>query len=144
MTIIIIYLVKRYRKKKPEVVVVEPPKIPAHIIALEKLEKLKNEKLWQEGKLKQYHSALSEIVREYVENRFKIQALEQTTDEILFGFRNVSIDEESKQRLRQLLVLSDMVKFAKEQPLPHENEMSLTNAFDFVNGTKREENKPVS
>jgi hypothetical protein len=143
VTILIIYLVKRYRKNKPEVVVVEAPKIPAHIIALEKLEKLKNEKLWQEGRLKQYHSALSEIVREYVENRFKIQALEQTTDEILFGFRNLSIDDESKQRLKQLLVLSDMVKFAKEQPLPNENEMSMTNAFDFVNGTKREEVKPV-
>src|ERR1017187_3398996 len=72
--ILIIYFVKKYYKSKPEIVEVEAPKIPAHIVAFEKLEKLKNEKLWQEGKLKLYHITLSEIVREYIENRFKIQA----------------------------------------------------------------------
>lgn len=143
VTILVIYLIKRFRKQKPVEVVVEAPKIPAHIIAIEKLDKLKNEKLWQEGRIKQYHSALSEIVREYVENRFKIQALEQTTEEILYGFRNVAIDDESRMKLKQILVLSDMVKFAKEQPLPNENEMSMNNAYDFVNGTKREEEKVV-
>ncbi|HEY0029644.1 MAG TPA: hypothetical protein VGC65_02710 [Bacteroidia bacterium] len=139
-TIILIILLLRYfKKKKPEVVIPEEPKIPAHIIAFEKLDKLKEEKLWQEGKLKQYHSTLTDILREYIENRFKIQALEQTTDEILFGFRNVAIDNESKSKLKQVLILADLVKFAKEQPLPGENEMSMTNSYDFINGTKREE-----
>lgn len=137
--LLIIYLIVKYlNKAKPPIVVVEAPKIPAHIIALEKLEKLKQEKLWQEGKLKLYHITLSEIVREYIENRFKIQAMEQTTDEILFGFRNVAIDEESKNKLKQLLILSDLVKFAKEQPLPNENELSWTNAYEFVKGTMKE------
>lgn len=139
VTIVIIFLVRHFRKVPPPMVTIEAPKIPAHVIAFEKLDKLKNDKLWQEGKLKLYHSTLSEIVREYIENRFKIQALEQTTDEILFGFRNIAIDEESRMKLKQLLFLSDMVKFAKEQPLPNENEMSMNNAYDFINGTKREE-----
>ncbi len=138
--LIIIYLIVKYLiKSKPPIVAVNIPKIPAHIIAFEKLEKLKQEKLWQEGKLKLYHITLSEIVREYIENRFKIQALEQTTDEILFGFRNLAIDDESRIKLKQILILSDLVKFAKEQPSPNENEMSLTNAFDVVKGTMREE-----
>ena len=79
-------------------------------------------------------------INEFIENRFKIQALEQTTDEILYGFRNVSIDEDSRLKLKQLLILSDLVKFAKEQPLPNENELSLSNAYDFVKGTMREAN----
>jgi hypothetical protein len=137
LLILIIYFIRKHYKAKPVVVEVAAPKIPAHVIALEKLEKLQNEKLWQEGKLKLYHITLSEIVRQYIEDRFSIQALEQTTDEILFGFRNTAIDEESKTKLKQLLILSDLVKFAKEQPLPNENEQSLTNAFDFVNGTKK-------
>ena len=120
-------------------VFVETPKIPAHVIAFGKLEVLKNEKLWQEGKLKQYHSSVTDIIREYIENRYKIQALEQTTEEILWSFRNVAIDEESKTKLKRTLVLADLVKFAKEIPLPNENEMSLTNSYDFINGTKREE-----
>lgn len=138
VVLLIVFLVKKFNKPKP-VVVVEAPKIPAHIIALEKLEEVKSKNLWQEGKLKLYYSSVTDVIREYVENRFKIQALEQTTEEILYGFRNVAIDEESKSKLKQLLLLADLVKFAKENPLPHENEISLTNAFDFVNGTKREE-----
>ncbi len=139
LLIILIYFIRKYYKAKPVVAEVAAPKIPAHVTALQKLEKLQNEKLWQEGKLKLYHITLSEIVRQYIEDRFAIQALEQTTDEILFGFRNTAIDEESKTKLKQLLILSDLVKFAKEQPLPNENEQSLANAFDFVNGTKKEE-----
>jgi hypothetical protein len=139
VVLIIIYLIRYFKKIKPPMVIVETAKIPAHIVAFEKLDKLKDEKLWQEGKLKQYHIMLTEIIREYIENRFKIQALEQTTDEILYGFRNVAIDEESRKKLKQILILADLVKFAKEQPLPNENEMSMNNSYDFVTGTKREE-----
>lgn len=137
--VIIIIIIRRMRKIQPPMVVPEAPKIPAHVIALNKLEKLKAEKLWQEGKLKLYHSSLTDVLREYIENRFKIPAMEQTTDEILFGFRNAAVDEESKRKLKQVLMLADLVKFAKEQPLAEENEMSMSNVYDFVNGTKREE-----
>lgn len=139
LIVIIILLIRYLRKVPPKVIVVEAPKIPAHIIALEKIEKLKSEKLWQEGKLKLYHSKLTGILREYIENRFKIPAMEQTTDEILFGFRNVAIDNESIGKLKQVLLLADLVKFAKEHPLPNENELSMSNAVDFINGTKKEE-----
>ncbi len=139
IVVVIIILLIRSLKDKPAPTLKAVPKIPAHITALEKLEKLKNEKLWQEGKLKQYHSSLTDIIREYIENRFKIKALEQTTDEIIIGFRSVAIDEDSKAKLKQVLILADLVKFAKELPLPNENEMSMNNAFDFINGTKREE-----
>ena len=136
--IIVIFMVRHFRKIKLPIVFVETPKIPAHVIAIEKLEKLAAEQLWQNGKLKQYHIAITDILREYIENRFKIQALEQTTDEILFGFRNIAIDDESRKKLKQILILGDLVKFAKEQPLPNENEMSMQNSYDFINGTKRE------
>lgn len=144
LVILIVLLIFKYtRKVKPVMVEKEIPKIPAHIIAFEKLEKLKGENLWQEGKLKLYHSQLTDIVREYIENRFKIQALEQTTDEILFGFRNISIDDESKSKLKQVLILADLVKFAKEQPLPTENDLSMSNSYGFINGTKRDEEEEV-
>lgn len=144
LILLTIYLVKKYYKPKPEVQEKPAPKIPAHIIAFKKLDKLKEEKLWQDGMLKLYHITLSEIVREYIENRFSIQALEQTTEEIIYGFRNIAIDEESKAKLKQVLILSDLVKFAKEQSLPNENELSLSNVYDFINGTLREEEKPLT
>jgi hypothetical protein len=135
---VIIYLILRYKKKKPVIPVVEKKKPEAHIRALEELEKLKEQKLWEQGKVKQYHSAISDILRIYIEDRYKINALEQTTHEILHSFRSSVIDKESLEKLKQVLILADLVKFAKEEPLPYENENSLRLAFDFVNGTKRD------
>src|ERR1051326_8121835 len=80
------YLKKRKKKPVPEIIV---PKIPAHIPALERLEKLKEEKLWQQGKLKEYHSEISEILRQYIEHRFFIPAMEQVSDEIVYAFRMI-------------------------------------------------------
>lgn len=142
LLIVAIYFIRRYMKRPAPIVVVEAPKVAAHIVALGKLEQLRGEKLWQEGKIKLYYSSLTDILREYIENRFKIPALEQTTDEILYGFRNVAIDEESKMKLKQVLVLADLVKFAKEQPIATENEQSIGNVYDFVNGTKKEDEEP--
>ncbi len=138
LVILVIYLARKFSKRAP-VVFVEKPKIPPHIIALEKLEKIKTQNLWQEGKIKLYYSSVTDTVREYIEERFKIQALEQTTAEIIYGFRNTAIDEESFSKLKELLKLSDLVKFAKETPMANENEKSLQYAFDFINGTKQEE-----
>ena len=58
--------------------------------------------------------------------------------------RNLAVDDESKSKLKQALILSDLVKFAKEQPLSNENELSFTNSYEFVIGTKREEEQKIS
>ncbi len=142
----IIYLIRYYLKKRkkkplPEIII---PKIPPHVTALERLEKLKEEKFWQQGRLKEYHSELSDIIRQYIEHRFFIHAMEQVTDEIMYTFRTVDVNEEMKIKLRQILFLSDLVKFAKEQPLPNENEQSWNNAYEFVNTTKIETPTTVS
>lgn len=135
----IVYFVKKLTAKKTVFVKKTAPKIPPHILALDELKKLREEKLWQEGRIKQYHSRVTDILRLYIEGRFKIQALEQTSDEIMASFKSVLIDEESKSKIKQIFLLADLVKFAKEQPVPSENELSMSNAFDFVNGTLREE-----
>ena len=137
--LLLIYLYKKYKKQPAAVVVESKPKVPPHILALQELEKIKQEKLWQEGKVKLYYSRVTDALRVYIEGRFKIPALEQTSDEIMAGFRTVVIDDASKEKLKQIFLLSDLVKFAKEQPLPNENELCLTHAFDFINGTSREE-----
>jgi len=130
------YYSKRRREKIMEP---EKPKIPAHITALATLEKIKEEQVWKEGKVKEYYSSISDAIRLYIEERYNVFALESTTDEIMTAFRSQVIDPESKNKLQQLLQLSDLVKFAKMAPIESENEMALQNAFDFVNGTKREE-----
>jgi hypothetical protein len=132
----LIFLIRYLTKKKPNLQKQKAPAVPAHITALENLEKLKEKKLWQNGKLKLYHSELTDIIRLYIEQRFKINALEQTSDEIMRSFRSVALNAESKEKLAQLLLLADLVKFAKQDAMPDENEMSLGNAIAFVQETK--------
>ena len=139
--LIIVVIVTIYYTRKNSLVQLEPekPKIPAHITALAALEKIKEESIWKEGKVKEYYSSISDAIRTYIEDRFNLHALESTTDEIMTAFRSQVIDRDSKDKLQQLLMLSDLVKFAKMFPIDEENDFTLQNAFDFVNGTKREE-----
>ena len=139
--ILIIILITVYFTKRNNRVVLEPekPKIPAHITALASLEKIKAEQVWKEGNVKEYYSAISDALRLYIEERFNVNALESTTDEIMKAFRTQVVDKQSKEKLEQALTLSDLVKFAKLTPIEDEHKFTLQNAFDFVNGTKREE-----
>jgi hypothetical protein len=132
----IFFLVRYLRREKPVVEEKIIPKIPVHEIALGKLRLLNEQQLWQNGKVKAYHSEISEILREYIEERYQVNALEETTSEIMHGLRLHQIPEELKLKLSQTLTLADLVKFAKEQPLANENENSLTNAIEFVEATK--------
>ena len=112
------------------------PKRPAHEIALETLKKIAEEKLWQQGLYKQYQSSVSDAIRTYIEHRFDINAMEYTTDETLSHLRNNLVPVEAKEKLRQLLQLADLVKFAKAIPVGTENELSMQQAVDFVMLTK--------
>jgi hypothetical protein len=128
----------KYLKNRPEPVIEEVvPEIPYYITTLEHLEKLKEDKLWQAGKIKLYHSEISEILRGYLEKRYQIIALENTTSEIMQLLRFKNIQPDLLANLNQTLTLADMVKFAKEKPLSNENDASLVNAFEFVNSTKQ-------
>lgn len=145
VAIIIILLVVLYflKRKKKTTEVIEEVKIiePPHVIALRRLEELNQKKLWQQGKSKEYHSELSEIVRWYIEERYHISALEQTTGEILLSIRSLGLTFELREKLQQLLSLSDLVKFAKAQPIAQEHELSMQNAINFIQFTKVEKIK---
>ncbi len=124
------------KKPEPEVVARPRPKRPPHEIALKKLHELEEKKLWQQGEVKTYHSEVSEIVREYIEFRFEVPALESTTPEIVHDLTRTAVRNELQTEIRQMLELSDLVKFAKVKPLPDEHDQSLKQAYNFVNGTK--------
>jgi len=130
---IIWYLRKR---KKNEPIFRLRPKVVLlpHERALQELEKLRVKKLWQGGKVKEYYTELTDILRVYIEGRFIVPALEQTTSEIMDSLKEKhEIQKDSLEKLFRILVTADMVKFAKAKPLPGENEASLESGIDFVN-----------
>lgn len=128
--------VKRHAASSAEVA--EPQDLrPAHEIALERLDVIKAEKLWQQNRAKEYHTQLTDVVRDYIARRFGICAVEQTSAEILAGIQpELSGQKTVYADLKTLLTTSDLVKFAKYKPLVSEDEKSLALAYQFVEATK--------
>lgn len=134
---LIIYLIKQ--SKKPVAVQAEvKPLIPPDVEAINRLNALREQKLWQADQVKEYHSELTEIIRQYLEKRYGIKAHEQTSDEIFASLTYMDIDDKSRNHLRKILLLADLAKFAKQKPLPAENEQSMENAIVFVMHTKKQ------
>jgi len=141
---LVIILYKKMQKKKPVEFKPRIPDRPAHEIALEGLRRIESEKIWQQGFTKRYFSELTDVIRQYIERRFEIYAMEQTSDEILHQFDKKLIKEEEKEKLRYILLQADMVKFAKAIPLPSENETAMAYAYDFINMTKPLEKSDIT
>ena len=131
---IIYYL--RKRKKGESLLSFSKPKRPAHEEALLALEELRNKKLWQNNKVKDYYVELTEITRNYIEKRYGVIALEMTTDQIILALLPFAVNDDLKKKLRQTFVLADLVKFAKAFPLPDEHDKCLDTAIEFVKETK--------
>lgn len=134
-----------YNKKKQEAEIPPPPEIilPAHEIAFNKLGALKKAKLWQQGHIKEYQSQLTYIVREYLENRFDINALESTTYEIMQEMKTSTMEEDWKEKLNTMLQTADLVKFAKAEPPVGIHDQMMEQAETFVRQTKQiEEETP--
>ncbi|MBN1768013.1 MAG: hypothetical protein JXR50_11180 [Prolixibacteraceae bacterium] len=137
---LLIYAINRRKQNKPLFSLPQKPKEPAHIIALRDLDRIKEEKIWQQGKIKEYYSEVTDTIREYIENRFEITAMELTTDEIIkkFEARKELLDAKTFDNLKRMLSNADLVKFAKFTPLPDDNNLLLVDAYFFVNQTKIE------
>ena len=127
----------RRRKSDRPILAYSRPHDPPHVVALRELDRLSEEKLWQQGRIKDYYTRLTEVIRVYIENQFDIPAMEMTSDETLRMWNDMGMkDEALSLKLKDLLGLADLVKFAKEKPLPSFNESNLNTAYDFVRKTR--------
>ena len=136
-----IYLLARHLAKRGKKITdlfkPEPP-LPPHIVAIAALEALQNQKLWQNNRHKEYYSALTDILRTYIDGRFGVGAMEMTTDEILEAIKSLDLPQKSAMDLISVLRDADLVKFAKAMPEAMENESAFSKVYYFV-----EETKPV-
>lgn len=135
LSTLLIWWLRRRNQKEPEPEPVYVP--PAHVTALEKLRLLEKEKLWQQDKTKAYYSKLTYIFREYLENRYGVNALESTTDEILGWLQREKFSDALTTKLRNTLQASDLVKFAKSKPGVDIHQNALDTAYEFIDATKK-------
>lgn len=136
----LVFLRKKYTAVPEEIV--EVP-LPPHQIALMSLEKLKGKKLWQQGKIKEYQSELTHIIREYLENRFKIKALESTTGEIISELGKKDQVRDWLEQLSQILNMADLIKFAKAKPELGVHDQFMQMAESFIIRTKETADQSV-
>lgn len=129
---------KWLRKGKLPLMPVKKP-VPPYQLAMQQLQTLHDEHLCEKGEEKEFYTRLTDILRTYLDARFGINAMEMTSGEILELIRKNSEAQSVYDNLRQILQLADFVKFAKMNPLPDENDLSMMNAYLFVNQTKVEE-----
>lgn len=135
--VLFIIAYRRY-KKQGSVIKKKPDPLP-YDVAMRRLSNLKHRKLWEQGMEKEYFTLLTDILREYLEKRFGINALEMTSRQIINTLADNKEVREKRDYMRQILDIADFVKFAKIRPLPADNIAAYDNALKFV-----EETKPVS
>jgi hypothetical protein len=125
----------RKHRKTGEAGLPERPADPPDVIALRLLEEMRVEKAWLHMPVKSYYISLTEVLRVYIHEQFGVLALEQTTDEILSSLKESGCETGALNRLKSILKLSDLVKFAKVVPDEAENAQQVTGAVEFVKVT---------
>lgn len=114
-----------------------PPPVPPHTRALARLHELERQQLWQRGEVKRYQSELTHILRQYLEERFRLPALESTTREIEREIeRRELLPATDRAKLGELLRMADMVKFAKAEPPADFHAYALQEVRHFVERTR--------
>ncbi len=114
---IIIFLLLRRKRKQAEAKLQLPP----YEEALTALKELDNSTLLQEQKAKEYYSALTEIVKRYLDKEVDDRALESTTNELVQRLKlhkeagHFDFNTTTLKKLEAVLKRADLVKFAKLQ-----------------------------
>lgn len=106
--------------------------VPPYEEAIARLHALRQEKLWQAGKVKDYYSSLSDIARAYISGQFGVPAVEMTTDEIMKALRPLRLDDSIYRKVKEVMERSDLVKFAKLGTSALENDAAMALMEDFV------------
>lgn len=117
------------RRPKPQ-----PVTVPPHVRAREKL----NAALGQIHDPRAFCIAVSDAIRVYLEERFRLRAPERTTEEFLRDLQSTShLNAEQKQTLATFLERCDLVKFARFEPNEaalrelHESALRLVHETQF-------------
>lgn len=126
-----------YFKRRKQIVAIERAKpVPPYELAMERLNTLREQRLGESGQDRQFYTELVDILRQYLEGRFGINAMEMTSTQIVRALRENTETRMSAEEIKNVLEIADFVKFARQRPLADDNARSLRRAFDFVESTR--------
>lgn len=112
--------------------------VPPYEKAISQLNILRTRNLCEKGQEKEYYTELTEILRQYLEGRFGINAMEMTTPQIKRAVYATVSEKSASAMMNEILEMADYVKFARMRPLPEDNARAFSQAMQFVENTKPE------
>ena len=139
-----LFLKRRKTRVDEDGNVIKGPVIPPYDKAVDELKRLREEKMWQSGKVKEYFSSLTDIAREYIEGQFGVNAVEMTTDDILDEIKPLRFPKETYDKLKDTMEVADLVKFAKYSASTLESDTALSDMTAFVNESYAHYQKTMS
>lgn len=110
--------------------------VPPYELAMTRLNTLRSRNLAESGQEKEYYTELVDILRQYLEGRFGINAMEMTSTQIVRALRSNPETRLTAEEMKSVLSIADFVKFAKVRPLPDDNIRAFSRAINFVETTK--------
>lgn len=123
-------------KKVNVTILPQKKRLPPDQIAFNRLNALKEAQLWEKGQEKEYYTRLIDILRDYLQERFGINAMEMTSSQILKALRANEETRLSHSRMERVVEIADFVKFAKVRPLPDDNVRAFSDSMQFVEETR--------
>jgi hypothetical protein len=123
--------------RKREVVAPPPVLVPAHELALRRLDGLMAKRLVESGRFEPFYAEASWILRTYIEDRFGLHAPDRTTEEFLQESRTsaVLVDEDVRV-LERFMGHVDLVKFAAVTPSEREAQSVAGTVREFIERTR--------
>lgn len=132
LVFLLVWLI-RHRKSKEEN---EKTKESSYIVALRGLDKFRGEKHWAPEKQKAYYSGITDILKNYIDDRYSIDAPEMTSAELFAALKTEqSLTPELYNEMKELFETADFVKFAKMTTTPEDAAKALPLAVKFVMNT---------
>lgn len=139
LILLTIYLRKRLKSNQPITRKIKPQRkqLMLHEKALEAIKHLKSSALMQDINQKAYYTELTDILRKYLKERFAIDAMEMTSDEILEALE-AEPDSSKLDEMRQVFATADLVKFANQSSQISQREGNMQSVIDYIINTKIE------
>lgn len=129
------YTWKRMTRSHGPVKEIKKP-VPPYQLAMSELDRLKGDKLCEQGREREFYTRLTDILRQYLQGRFGINAMEMTSTQIRHILQENEQTRMSRPLMDTVLETADFVKFAKVRPLPDDNTRAFNSAIKFVEDTK--------
>jgi len=130
-----------WKRSRPTDAIKAPPPLTPCELAIRALQQLREEN----PPVEEFYTRLSDIVRHYLEGRFRLRAPERTTEEFLYEVsQNNTLAQEHKELLGAFLQESDLVKFARHHPEETDRQRALEAAEKFVRDTQPQPQEVVA